>query len=278
MSRNSHEKHDHDRGLHADLELIHARLGRRRMLGWLAGASLVPLIGCAKKLADAADGGDVAANGGSGSEAGSCATIPGETAGPYPGDGSNGANALVLSGIVRSDIRSSIAGVTGTAEGVPLEVRLRLLNNADGCAPLEGYAVYLWHCDRDGNYSLYTLPSQNYLRGVQEADSDGFVTFKTVFPGCYSGRWPHIHFEIYPGLSSANASGNKLHTSQLALPVDPCNAVYATSGYSASVGNLSRISLETDNVFNDGVSLQLASVTGSVSAGYVATLDVGIAD
>ncbi|WP_233595700.1 MULTISPECIES: hypothetical protein [Corallococcus] len=36
------------------------------------------------------------------------------------GDGSNGANALTLSGIVRSDIRSSIAGLSGTAAGVPL--------------------------------------------------------------------------------------------------------------------------------------------------------------
>jgi protocatechuate 3,4-dioxygenase beta subunit len=270
--------HDHDRGLVHDLELINARLGRRRMLGWLAGASLVPLISCAEKLASGAGGGG--ADAGSGGEAsdGSCANIPSETGGPYPGDGSNGVNALVLSGIVRSDIRSSVGGVTGTAAGVPLEVKLRLLNTADGCVPLEGYAIYLWHCDRDGNYSLYTLPSQNYLRGVQEADSSGIVTFKTIFPGCYSGRMPHIHFEVYPGLSTANASANKLHTSQFAFPTDVCNAVYATSGYSASVSNLSRISFETDNVFSDGVTLQMASLTGNVSDGYVATLDVGIAD
>ena len=270
--------HDHDRGLMHDLELIHARMGRRRMLGFLAGASLVPLIGCAQKLASGAGAGGAAAGSGSEETGGSCANIPSETGGPYPGDGSNGVNALVLTGIVRSDIRSSIAGVTGTAEGVPLEVKLRLLNAADGCAPLEGYAIYLWHCDRDGNYSLYSLPGQNYLRGVQETDADGTVTFKTIFPGCYSGRMPHIHFEVYPGLSAATASGNKLHTSQLAFPNDVSNTVYASSGYGTSVGNFSRISFETDNVFSDGVSLQMASLTGSVSAGYVATLDVGIAD
>lgn len=31
--------------------------------------------------------------------------VPDETAGPYPGDGSNGPNVLTESGIVRSDIR-----------------------------------------------------------------------------------------------------------------------------------------------------------------------------
>jgi protocatechuate 3,4-dioxygenase beta subunit len=270
--------HDHDRGLMHDLQLINARLGRRRMLGWLAGASLVPLISCAQKLAAGGGGGDAAAGSGGEASDGSCSNIPSETGGPYPGDGSNGVNALALSGIVRSDIRSSLAGLTGTAQGVPLEVKLRLLNTADGCAPLEGYAIYLWHCDRDGNYSLYTLPTQNYLRGVQETDNTGSVTFKTIFPGCYSGRMPHIHFEVYPGLSTATSSANKLHTSQLALPTDACNTVYASSGYSSSVSNLSRISFETDNVFSDGVSLQLASVTGSVNEGYIASLDVGIAD
>ncbi|WP_434386987.1 intradiol ring-cleavage dioxygenase [Melittangium boletus] len=253
---------DHDQGLEHDLAVLAARVERRRVLRWMAGAALLPLVGC----------------GGSEQGGSACESeIPEETAGPYPGDGSNGANALVLSGIVRRDIRSSLAGQSGTAEGVPLTVTLTLVNSADGgCAPLAGYAVYLWHCDRDGKYSMYTLTNQNYLRGVQETGADGTVSFTTIFPGCYSGRMPHIHFEIYPSLSKATASGNKLRTSQLALPVDACDAVYATSGYSASVSNLARISFAQDNVFSDGTSLQLASVTGSAAEGYVATLTVGL--
>ena len=39
----------------------------------------------------------------------SCSTIPDETAGPYPGDGSNGPNALTESGIVRKDMSVMVA-------------------------------------------------------------------------------------------------------------------------------------------------------------------------
>lgn len=45
--------------------------------------------------------------------------IPEETAGPYPGDGTDGPNVLTESGVVRSDIRSSFGSLTGTAQGVP---------------------------------------------------------------------------------------------------------------------------------------------------------------
>ena len=47
------------------------------------------------------------------------------------------------------------------------------------------------------------VENENYLRGVQAAGGDGIVTFTSVFPACYSGRWPHIHFEVYPSLDAA---------------------------------------------------------------------------
>lgn len=208
--------------------------------------------------------------------------IPQETAGPYPADGSNASsqtlNVLTRSGIVRSDIRTSLS--TGnTAPGVPLTIELTLVDSNSDCAPLVGYAVYLWHCTRDGNYSLYSssVTSEDFLRGVQATDSAGKLTFTSIFPGCYSGRWPHIHFEIYPSLASATTSSNAVHTSQLALPESACDAVYATSGYSASVQNLAQISLSTDNIFSDGASLQLATISGDVATGYTAQLTVGVA-
>ncbi|HTU60223.1 MAG TPA: intradiol ring-cleavage dioxygenase, partial [Polyangiales bacterium] len=211
-------------------------------------------------------------------DAASCSAIPEETAGPYPGDGSNGVNALVLSGIVRSDIRSSVGDASGTAEGVPLTVTLTLVDPSDSCSPLAGCAVYLWHCDRDGNYSLYSsaIQQENYLRGVQEADENGQVSFQTIFPGCYSGRWPHIHFEVYESLEAATSATGLLATSQLALPKASSDLVYATSGYESSVRNLASITLDSDNVFRDGATSQLASMTGTVSAGYQAQLTVGV--
>lgn len=263
----------HDRGLAHDMSTLLQRASRRDLLRWIAGASLIPLIGCTSDdnpdpAPDARpDGGD-----------GACSQIPEETAGPYPGDGSNGANALVLSGIVRSDITSSIAGATGVAAGVPLTVVIEVVDAAGACAALAGRAVYLWHCDREGRYSMYSAPitGENYLRGVQETAADGTVSFTTVFPGCYDGRMPHIHFEVYPSLASATASSAKVATSQLAFPTADCEDVYAIAGYETSVANLARISFATDNVFRDGVDSQLATVTGDPTAGYTARLRVAI--
>ena len=157
----SHDRHEHDLGLVHDLRTLTAMRDRRQALRLFAGASLLPLAGCGTsgaKGADASASPDTAAGGG-------CRVIPEETAGPFPGDGSNGANALTLSGVVRGDIRSSLAPASGTAEGVLLTVRMTLVNTAAGCAPLAGGAIYLWHCDRAGDYSMYTLTTENYLPG-----------------------------------------------------------------------------------------------------------------
>lgn len=283
---------DHDRGLAADLQTL-MRQRRRGALRWLGGAGALALTGAGglALLGGCGGGGsDDASTAGSSSSTTTtssgngttCATIPEETAGPYPGDGSNNANgslanALALSGIVRQDIRSSIAGASGTATGVPLTVALRLVDSDASCADLAGYAVYLWHCDALGRYSMYSsgVTGENYLRGVQVSDSAGGLSFTTVFPGCYPGRMPHIHFEIYRDANTATSWSNKLHTSQLALPVAACEAVYATSGYPGSAANLAALSFAGDNVFSDGVTLQLAELTGNPTDGYVATLQVG---
>ena len=139
---------------------------------------------------------------------------------------------------MRQDIRSSFGSSTTTAQGVPLTIQLTIQDAAD-CTPIAGAAVYVWHCDRDGNYSLYSqaAANENYLRGVQEADANGVVTFQSIFPACYSGRWPHVHFEVYPSLDMATNENDKIATSQIALPKDVCDQVYATDGYSQSVQN-----------------------------------------
>ncbi|KOG35021.1 intradiol ring-cleavage dioxygenase [Streptomyces resistomycificus] len=280
--QHDHDDHEHDRGLSYDLPV----LARRRMIRLLAGASLVPLVGCSgdgdttSAAGDGSSASSSASAGSSSSSSAECATIPNETAGPYPGDGSNGVNVLKESGVVRSDLTRSFGdSAGGTAEGVPLTITLTVVDAASGCGtPKEGAAVYLWHCDREGNYSLYSegVTEENYLRGVQETDDKGQVTFKSIFPGCYTGRWPHIHFEVYGSLDDATAATAITNTSQLAFAQDVCEAVYATDGYSRSVSNLSQLSLETDNIFSDGYEQQLATVTGSVDKGYTATLTVPV--
>ena len=206
-----------------------------------------------------------------------CSLIPNETAGPFPGDGSNGPSVLNQTGVVRSDIRSSFAGLTGTADGVPLIIKLTIVSAAT-CEPLAGRAVYVWQCDRLGRYSLYTsgATNQNYLRGVQEADAQGRLSFTSIFPACYQGRWPHIHFEVYPNLSAATNVSNRIATSQIALPKATCDLVYATAGYEQSITNLSQVSLASDMVFSDGAALELATVTGTVASGLTAALTVAV--
>lgn len=272
------EDHDHDQGLAHDLKtLTTAALGRRQALLALVGASLATWLGCGGSSETSTGSTSTSSSGGgTGTGTGTCAEIPDETGGPYPGDGTNGPNVLTASGIVRGDITSSFGAMSGTAAGIPLTIKLTIVNSKASCAPLAAYAVYLWHCDRDGNYSLYTVAEENYLRGVQETDSDGTVTFTSIFPACYSGRWPHVHFEIFSSLASATAAGSKVKTSQFAMPEDACADVFATAGYEQSVTNLQKTSLTSDMVFSDGATLETPSITGNVTDGYELSLTVAV--
>jgi protocatechuate 3,4-dioxygenase beta subunit len=266
-----------DQGLAFDVGTL---LDRRRMLKLigLTGVSAgLFLVGCGSS-----NGGNAAATSAAATTAGSgaaeCTTIPEETAGPYPGDGSNGPDVLGQSGIVREDIRSSFGEFSGTAQGIPLTIEFAIQDQSNGCAAMPGAAVYVWHCDRDGQYSLYTVTDQNYLRGVQPAGDDGVVSFTSIFPGCYSGRWPHIHFEVYRDLAAASDDANKIATSQIALPKDVCDSVYGTSGYERSASNLGQVSLQSDMVFgDDGGVHQLGTITGDTESGLTVRLNVPVA-
>ena len=194
---------------------------------------------------------------------GSCATSPVETEGPFP--------TKTPSSLVAADIRSD-------RTGLPFTIKITINNKNNSCAALAGAIVDIWHCDKDGNYSEYGgtgMQSTNYtfvhfLRGRQTSDASGLVTFTSVFPGWYSGRAPHIHVHVY------NASGTSLLVTQIAFPTDVCNTVYttATNYYTKGKQDTSNAS---DNVFSDSLATELASVTGSVSAGYVLTHVVTVA-
>jgi protocatechuate 3,4-dioxygenase beta subunit len=270
--------HPETEGLHADL--LQIQKNRRSTLGLLGAGLLLPLVGCGSGSSVTSTTATTAT---STTSSTSCGVIPSETAGPYPGDGTNTSsgstsNALTLSGIQRSNITSSVAGATGVANGVALTLTLSLKNSSNSCASLAGYAIYLWHCDALGRYSLYSsgVTGENYLRGLLVTDANGEVTFTTIVPGCYSGRWPHMHFEIFSSITSATSGRNSVKTSQLAIPQSVASTVYTDSRYSGSTANLAAVSLSSDGVFSDGSSLQVTTVTGSLSAGYVASLSVGI--
>lgn len=242
--------------LQTDLHRINAR---RRALGRLAAAGWAGL------------GADAWAQ--------ACVAIPRSTAGPFPGDGSipgqgRVANALALVGIMRRDISASVGGGAAVAQGVALELALRL-TDAD-CRPLPGAAIYVWQCDREGRYSMYSpgVEDQDYLRGVQVADAQGLVQFRSVFPGAYPGRWPHVHFETFRSLADAGTHARRLKVSQFALPRAACEAAYAAPGYGDSASALKRMRLERDGIFRGDAAQWLAPTSGSVQTGFVARLDL----
>ena len=171
---------DHGDGLHEDLVKLASRRDALRIFGAGGATAILATLGASRAMA-----------------ATPSAEVPTETAGPYPGDGSNGPDVLDDSGIVRHDIRRSFGSSRKLAKGVPLRVNLTVTDASNDYTPMAGAAVYLWHCDRSGRYSMYSsgVEDENYLRGIAKTDGDGTAWFKTIFPGCYSGRWPHIHFE-----------------------------------------------------------------------------------
>lgn len=215
---------------------------------------------------------------------GSCLATPSETRGPFPADGTNGGRATISvfgkEGLVRRDIRPSFAGMTGAAEGIPLELELRVVG-VDGCSPLAGAAIYLWQCDALGEYSLYTLESENYLRGVQAADAEGVVRFTSIIPGCYGGRAPHFHFEAFESIEAATHGANSLLVSQVAFPTAELNRAYADPRYGESLANLRRWPIERDWMLAgesaEEAAWQTVKLEGNPTGGYRGEVSVGIA-
>jgi protocatechuate 3,4-dioxygenase beta subunit len=243
-------------------------LDRRRILGGLAaGLGSVAVAGSSGRLLAQATG---------------CVATPTETRGPFPADGTNGRpriSVLGTEGVIRRDLRESFAGMSGRADGVPLALELRLAQPG-ACAPRAGGAVYLWQNDAEGSYSLYDRADANYLRGLQPADAQGRVRFTLIVPGCYGGRYPHCHFEVFESLAAATSGGAPLLVSQLAFPADACRRIYQSDGrYGASLQNLARQPMERDFVFADadaaGRARQTIILAGD-SGGYRGTATIWV--
>lgn len=204
---------------------------------------------------------------GSSSGSSTCSVTPSETAGPFP--------TKSPSSLVKSDI-------TSDRTGIPLTINITIQNKNASCAALEGALVDIWHCDKDGYYSEYggtgmqsaDFTSVHFLRGRQTTNANGLVSFTSIFPGWYSGRATHIHVHIY------NSSGTSLLVTQIAFPEGSGSAVVLVNASTAN-GYTKGMSGYTynanDNVFSDGVSAELSTVTGSVAAGFVLTHSINVA-
>lgn len=201
----------------------------------------------------------------SSSENASCSVTDSETAGPFP--------TKTPSSLVRTNI-------VGDRTGIPLTIAITVQNTNNSCAALQGALVDIWHCDKEGNYSEYggtslqstDYTSNHFLRGRQTTDSNGLVNFTSIFPGWYTGRATHIHVHIY------KSDGTSLLVTQIAFPEGSSSAVVlvnATSGYKPVSSSYTYNA--NDNVFSDGTSNEMSSITGSVSAGFALTHTIKVA-
>ena len=234
----------------------------KRGFGSLVGiAAISPLLSACKSVGvDPTSTTDPSTSTGStnGSSSGNCAVTPTETEGPFP--------TKSPTSFVRKDIRDDRTGVV-------LAVNITIKNANASCAALAGAIVDIWHCDKDGYYSEYggsgmqsaNLQNVDFLRGRQTTDANGLVGFTSIFPGWYSGRAPHIHVHVY------NSAGKSLLVTQIAFSYDVTNTVYTTATAQGYTKGAQDTKNERDNVFSDGYTTELATLSGSVAAGYTLT-------
>jgi protocatechuate 3,4-dioxygenase beta subunit len=222
-------------------------LTRREALGAVGAASAALAFGCG----DSPTGPSTTSTTTTTSTNAACAVTPTETIGPFPS----------LVDLFRSDIRE---GKNGTL----LTLTIRVVNAANSCAAVPNANVEIWHVDAAGDYSQYgTQTAQTFLRGIQTTNSNGEVTFTTIYPGWYQGRATHIHVEV-------TMNGRSVKATQIAFPESINNTVHANGVYASRGSN--PMSNQSDGIFSDSLSSEIVTPAGSVGAGYAATFQVGI--
>lgn len=228
------------------------RFNRREAIGVIgaaAGAALT--FGCSNSSTSPSTTSTTTTTTTTGTTNAACAVTPQETAGPFPS----------LTDLIRSDIRENKSGTV-------LTLTIKVVNVNASCAAVPSANVEIWQCDAGGNYSEYgTQTAQTYLRGIQTTNSNGEVTFTTIYPGWYQGRATHIHIEVTIG-------GVSRRVTQIAFPESVNNTVYATGVYASRGAN--PMSNASDGIFADSLSSELITPTGTPAAGYAATCQVGI--
>ncbi len=170
------------------------KITRRKLLQLLGAAGITSTIGIKESYSKKTE------------VSPACVLTPEQTAGPFYFDVEQ----------VREDI-------TEDRKGVPLKLSLTVVNSSN-CKPIKDAIVDIWHADANGIYSGYKdreidTTGKKFLRGIQVTNSEGEVNFKTIYPGSYPGRVPHIHFKVY-------MDNNNLATSQLYFSEEISKKVY----------------------------------------------------
>ncbi|WP_126972719.1 dioxygenase family protein [Gynurincola endophyticus] len=195
----------------------------------------------------------------------SCIVTPTETEGPFP--------TKSPTSYIRNDIRK------GDGIGADMTADITIVNVKNNCNPVSGAIVDIWHCDVNGDYSQYggtqmqstNYQNQHWFRGRQYTDTNGLVSFKTIFPGWYQGRATHIHVHVY------NSSGTSLLITQIAFQDSLSTTVNTTGGAYGYTKGISGYTYNSrDNVFGDGVDKEMATITGNLADGFNLSITIKV--
>jgi protocatechuate 3,4-dioxygenase beta subunit len=174
-----------------------------------------------------------------------CLVTNTETLGPYP---------------THTPTNFIIQNIVSDRQGTPTTLKIYVRNVNNGCAIIKDAIVDVWHCDAEGSYSEYgNDAAKHFLRGRQNTDANGMAAWKTVFPGWYIGRAPHIHVQVF------NNSGKSLLATQIAFPKAECDKVYSQGIYKSK--GLQGTTNSQDGIFSDGVGTEMATISGNVIDG-----------
>jgi protocatechuate 3,4-dioxygenase beta subunit len=237
-------------------------LTRRQTLG-IAGAAGTAVIlggGAGKLISRMAEEPDAVT---AATAAKSCRLTPEVTEGPF----------YVALDKIRRDI-------TEGRPGVPLTLKIRVID-VKRCRPIHSAAVDIWHCDAGGLYSDEAsngTSGQTYLRGVQLTNKKGYATFRTVYPGHYTGRATHIHMKVHIGGKARSGTlrgGHVSHTGQLFFTESANSGVYALAPYSSDTA--ARTLNSSDSIYSQaGGTRAEVALSGSAAAGFVGRITVGV--
>ncbi len=190
---------------------------------------------------------------------------------PFPHDrvlqpGPGLARLWADAGLIRSNITTGFNSVSGAARGVPMDLHLSFHDIHHPGHAMAGRAIYVWHADAAGQYSVFNLPHRNYLRGVGITDGLGRVRFRTIYPGTYRGRPPHIHFEVYRNLDALRCGAARQFRSSMLFPDPVSRAIYAShEAYrdSRTAYDTLRFEPPVTDPANDARAVRLATVTAA---------------
>ncbi len=218
-------------------------------------------------------------------KAATVAVTPSMTEGPY----------WVDELLRRFDVRANTGSSTTVQAGVPLTVKINVLDASSG-GPINNAHVDIWHANAYGLYSDESgqqtgggttngsTTGQNFLRGYQVTGVDagagtapvnGQVTFKTIWPGWYNGRAIHIHVRVRTYNGSAVATN---YTTQIFFSdADNAAVLNGAAPYNTRSPKTDPTTDETDNVLSSSAdATNIVPVTGSIADGFAATFTIGL--